>query len=65
MTDITQLSIEELSAEHAAFLPEREALAFINIAPVTAVNLSIAVNAASFGSVANAIAGQMVGVAQS
>jgi hypothetical protein len=65
MTHIKELSIEELSAEHAAVLPEREALALINIAPVTGVNLSIAVNAASFGSAANAIAGQMIGVAQS
>ena len=65
MTDLTELSTAELHGQHAAILPEREALALLNIANITGVNLSIAVNAASFGSMANALAGQGIGVGQS
>jgi len=64
MTDSTELTIDELHGQHAAILPEREALGLINIANVTGVNLSIAVNAASFGSAANALAAQTIGVGQ-
>jgi hypothetical protein len=65
MTDLTDLSTAELHGQHAAILPEREALGLFNIANVTGVNLSIAVNAASFGSTANAIAAQGIGLGQS
>ena len=64
MTDLTELSIAELHDQHAAILPEREALGLINIANPVGVNLSIAVNAASFGSAATAIAGQGLTVGQ-
>lgn len=46
-------------------LPVRETLFFdINIAPVTAINLSFAINAGSFGSIANSAALQEVLVLQ-
>jgi hypothetical protein len=64
MTNLTELSTAELHDQHAAILPEREALGLFNIANVTGVNLSIAVNAASFGSAANAFAGQGVSLGQ-
>ena len=54
-----------LAAEHAELLPQRDTLLFdINVAPVVAVNLAIAVNAATIGSTANATALQIVGVLQ-
>ena len=55
----------EILAEEALALPEREALAWLNIANVTAVNLALAINAGSFGSTARAAAGQFIGVGQS
>ena len=65
MTDLTEISTAELHDQPAAILPEREALGLFNIANVTGVNVSIAVNAASFGSAANAVAGQVIGLGQS
>ena len=59
------ISVAELEATTVELLPSRETLAFINIANVTAVNLAIAVNAASFGSAAYASANQLVVVGQS
>jgi hypothetical protein len=64
MTDNKEFTSVELEGQHAAILPEREALGLINIANVSAVNLAVAVNAASFGSSANAFAGQAIGVGQ-
>ena len=58
------ISVTELEATTVELLPSRETLAFINIANVTAVNLAIAVNAASFGSAAYASANQLVWVQQ-
>lgn len=58
------ISVSELKATTVELLPSRETLAFINIANVTAVNLAIAVNAASFGSAAYASANQLVWVQQ-
>ena len=55
----------DVAAEHAELLPQRDTLLFdINVAPVVAVNLAIAVNAATIGSTANATALQIVGVLQ-
>ena len=54
----------EILAEEAHALPEREALAWLNIANVTAVNLALAINAGSFGSTARAAAGQLISVRQ-
>ena len=55
----------ELDAEVLELLPTRETLFFnINVAPVIAVNLSMAINAASIGSVANSGAWQNLLVVQ-
>jgi len=59
-----ELSMTELEATSVELLPSRETLAFINIANVTAVNLAIAVNAATIGSLAAAQANQTVAVVQ-
>lgn len=58
-------TVAELESTTVELLPARETLAFINIANVTAVNLAIAVNAASIGSAAYASANQLVYVSQS
>jgi hypothetical protein len=59
------LSISELEATSVEVLPARETLALVNFANVTAVNLAIAINAASLGSIAAASANQLVAVGQS
>ena len=51
------LSIADLEAMSVELLPARETLALLNI---TAVNLAIAINAASLGSEASAHANQLV-----
>lgn len=59
------LSIDELDAQSLELLPPRETLFFdINIAPVVAVNIALAVNAATIGSTAIANAGQHIFVFQ-
>ena len=59
------LPIDELDAQYLELLPARETLLFdINIAPVIAVNLALAVNAATIGSTASAFAGQQIFAAQ-
>jgi hypothetical protein len=58
------LSISELEATSVELLPPRETLALFNVANVTAVNLALAINAASFGSSAMASANQLVAVTQ-
>jgi hypothetical protein len=50
------VSDAELRSTSAELLPTREALSWINITTVAGVNISIAVNAASAGAIANAIA---------
>jgi hypothetical protein len=65
MTASTELSPVELDAEVLELLPVRETLFFnINVSPVVAVNLSMAINAASIGSVANSEALQNLLVVQ-
>jgi hypothetical protein len=59
------ISVIELEATTVELLPSRETLALVNIANVTAVNLAIAVNAATIGSAAFASANQSVRVHQS
>jgi hypothetical protein len=59
---LTRAELEMASAE---LLPARETLAFINITNVAAVNIAIAINAASVGSVAHAVALQGIVVTQS
>jgi hypothetical protein len=53
------MSDEELEGLQATLLPDREALSLFNITNIVAINLALAVNAASFGSpaVATAIQG--------
>ncbi len=65
MTASTALLPVDLDAEVVELLPMRETLCFnINVAPVIAVNLSMAINAASIGSVANSAAVQDILVLQ-
>lgn len=53
------LRFDELAGQRAELLPERETLLFdINIAPIAAVNVSLAINAATIGSVASSGAWQ-------
>jgi hypothetical protein len=54
------LSPSELDGQTAEVLPERSTMAWINVHPVTAVNIAIAVNAATIHSQAVAIAHQAV-----
>lgn len=56
MTTSPELLPGDLDAEGLELLPARETLCCfdINISPVIAVNLSMAINAGSIGSVANA-----------
>jgi hypothetical protein len=58
-------SIQELRGEHAELMPRREALGLVNISNITAVNVSLAINAATVGSTAAAGATQGIGVLQS
>lgn len=58
------ISVTELEATTVELLPSRETLSWINVANVTAVNLAIAVNAATIGSSAYASARQLVSVSQ-
>ena len=58
------VSAAEVQEQSLELLPQRAAMAWINIAPVTAVNIAIAVNAATLGSHAAAGALQGVGIAQ-
>ncbi len=59
------LAISELAYEEIELLPSRETLALFNVANVTATNLALAINAGTFGSSANALAGQAIFVVQS
>ena len=59
------ISVTELEATTVELLPSRETLALLNVANVTAVNIAIAVNAATIGSAAFANAYQSVKVYQS
>lgn len=64
MTDLARISPAEVTGQSAELLPAREALAFINITNITAVNIAIAVNAGTIGSVAAAAALQHVAAFQ-
>ncbi len=58
------LAMSDLVSEEIELLPSRETLALVNVANVTATNLALAINAGSFGSSANAFAGQAIFVLQ-
>ncbi|WP_029136641.1 hypothetical protein [Nakamurella lactea] len=62
---MSAIEIREIAAQTGELLPSRETLALfsINIAPVTAVNVAIAVNAATINSSAQAFAGQWITMA--
>jgi hypothetical protein len=59
------LTLAELDQHEVSLLEPRETLAFANFANVTATNLALAINAATFQSNANAWAGQAIYVWQS
>lgn len=53
------LGFDELAGQRAELLPDRETMFFdINVAPVVGVNIALALNAATIGSVANSGAWQ-------
>ena len=59
------LTIAELESEHTELLPVRETLVFnTNWANILASNSSMALNAATFGSLANSAAVQTIVVTQ-
>ena len=58
------VALRRLEEETCELLPRREAPALVNITTITAVNLALAVNAASPGAHAIAWAGQWVGAFQ-
>lgn len=60
-----ELSFSELDLVQAELLPAREALGVWNFANVYANNSSLALNAATLGSIANSAAYQAVSVNQS
>jgi hypothetical protein len=67
MHDLPALALDELQAESAQLLPRRETLcqfACVNVANVVGVNLAIAVNAATIGADAGAVAQQYLGAVQ-
>lgn len=65
MTASTALTLVDLDAEVVQLLPMKETLCFnIDVSPVIAVNLSMAINAASIGSIANSEALQNILVLQ-
>jgi hypothetical protein len=67
MRDLPALALDELQSESAQLLPRRETLCqlgCVNVANVVGVNLAIAVNAATIGSHAGAVAQQYLGTAQ-
>ena len=51
---MSAISMLELDRQSVEPLPDRETMALINIANITAVNIAIAVNAATIGSNAQA-----------
>ena len=63
LQDLPALQLEELDQETVQLLPQRETLcqfACTNVVNVVGVNVSIAVNAATISSSANALAQQYV-----
>ena len=64
MRALEVLTVDELDRIGGELLPPREALALFNIVNITAINISIAVNAASIQAAATATAGQQIGAVQ-
>ncbi len=61
---LEEFSPEELELQRGELLPNREAMALVNLADVSGVNTALALNAASFQSSAFAQAGQDIVVFQ-
>ena len=61
MQTITRAELESTSVE---LVPSRETLAWINVANITAVNVSLALNTATIGSAALSQANQLIFVSQ-
>jgi hypothetical protein len=59
------IPMHELVREPAELMPRREALGLVNITTITAVNVTIALNAATIGSTAAAGATQGIALFQS
>ena len=59
------MSCDDLDLEQIELLPSRETMALINITNIVAVNIALAVNAASINATANASAGQIISSWQS
>ena len=57
-------ALRRLEDEVCEVLPRRDAPALVNVTTITAVNLALAVNAASPGAHAVAWAGQWIGAVQ-
>ena len=64
MPQLEEFTYDELEVQQAELLPAREAMLTINVANVTAVNMALALNVASPGAHAAALAAQEVTVAQ-
>jgi hypothetical protein len=64
MAAVSGLTMEDLALQHGELLPQRAALALVNIVNITAVNIALAINAATINSQANAFAGQAIFAAQ-
>ena len=64
MAHVSGLTMEDLAEQYGELLPQRAALALVNIANITAVNIALAINAATINSQANAFAGQAIFAAQ-
>lgn len=65
MDQTLAVRVDELDAQTLELLPTRETLFFdVNIANIVGVNISMAINAASIGASATALAGQGIFVNQ-
>jgi hypothetical protein len=64
MQEMRAISEAELLATAGELVPQRETLALVNVANIVSVNIALAVNAASFQSQANAVAGQLSAIGQ-
>jgi hypothetical protein len=65
MTEQTTLSEDELEAQGAQELPDREAMSLVNANVAAPINLAAALNVASDGSTATADAGQYAPITES
>lgn len=65
VSDPQELSVEELDAQEAAELPDREAMSLINANVAAPINAAVALNVASDNSVAYANAEQTGDITQS